>query len=69
MSGPQSSLRMLQDIAREPDPARSFAAQREAFHKHGVVCLSLEEAERRLGWAAARQLRNIGEQAFGKLGV
>lgn len=53
-------------LSREPDPARSFALAREAFHREGVVCISLKAMEARAGWAAARNLRNLGEQYFGK---
>jgi hypothetical protein len=62
----RSSLASIAHLAQEADPARSFELQREAFQKHGIVCVSLAEADTRLGWSGARQLRNIGEQLFGK---
>jgi hypothetical protein len=64
--GYRSPLGKFASSMREPNPQEAFEACRKAFHENGVVCLSLEEAERRLGWAAARQLRNLGEQAFGR---
>jgi hypothetical protein len=51
---------------RDPDPQQSFATCREAFHREGIVCISLAELEARCGWVAARALRTIGNQYFGE---
>lgn len=64
----RTSLTRYAPLMRDPDPVRGRETCREAFHKDGIVCISLSEMEERHGWAAARQLRNLGEQFFGKRG-
>lgn len=61
-----TSLTRFADQFREPHPQHAWDAGKRAWQDHAIVCISLEEAEKRLGWSTARQLRNIGEQAFGK---
>lgn len=68
MSQSRTSLTRYSTLMEEPDPARSYAKCREAFHKGGVVCISLKDLEAKCGWVAARNLRNLGEQYFGKVG-
>jgi hypothetical protein len=64
--GLKSSLRSIAHLSQDADPERAFHLQRTAFHKTGIVCLSLADVEARLGWAAARELRTLGERIFGK---
>lgn len=63
----KTSLTRFAPLMRDPDPERSFATAKEAFHKEGIVLITLKDMEDRHGWSAARQLRNLGEQYFGKL--
>lgn len=65
----RTSLTRFANGMQEPDSDRAWQETREAWHTHGIVCISLKEAETRLGWSTARQLRTIGEQAFGKRGA
>lgn len=51
---------------QEPDVDRAWEECRQAWHNHGLVCISLEQAGTRLGWAARKSLELLGEQAFGK---
>lgn len=64
----RTSLTRYAPLMRDPDPERSFKTAKEAFHKDGIVLIKLEDMERLHGWSAARQLRNLGEQYFGKVG-
>lgn len=61
-----SPLGKYSHLWREPDPVASHDLRAEAFHKEGIVCISLAEMEEKHGWVAARQLRQLGEQRFGK---
>lgn len=63
-----TSLTRFAPLMRDPDPIRSFTTAKDAFHKEGIVLIKLEDMERLHGWSAARQLRNLGEQYFGKAG-
>lgn len=62
----RTSLTAFANSMQDEDPVRSFEMCRDAFRKAGVVCIRLRDMEDRHGWAAARQLRNLGEQYFGK---
>lgn len=64
----RTSLTRYAPMMRDPSPEDSFRACRDAFHKEGVVCISLKDMEAKHGWAAARNLRNLAEQYFGKAG-
>lgn len=68
MNQSRTSLTRYSTLMEEPDPKRGFDACRRAFHKDGIVCISLKELEAKCGWVAARNLRNLGEQYFGKAG-
>jgi hypothetical protein len=62
----QSSLARHAHMMREPDAADGWELARDAWHTHGIAMFNLTELERRQGWSAARQARNLAEQAFGK---
>lgn len=62
----RTSLTPFAPRMQEPDADRAWDECRQAWINHGIVCISLSQAEERLGWAAAKQLRLLGEQAFGK---
>lgn len=62
----RSNLTKWAPLMREPDPVRARELGHEAFHRDGIVCISLEEMERRCGWLAAKHLRLLGEQYLGK---
>lgn len=62
----RTSLTRYAPLMQEPDPARARELGLEAFHKDGIVCVKLSEMESRCGWLAAKQLRQLGEQYFGK---
>jgi len=64
----RTSLTAYAASMREPDPAIAFDLGKEAFHRDGIVCIPLAAMEARAGWVAARNLRNLGEQYFGKRG-
>lgn len=61
-----SSLSKYAHLWREVDPVASQDMRAEAFHKEGIVCISLREMEEKHGWVAAKHLRQLGEQRFGK---
>lgn len=61
-----TSLTKYAPLMREPDPVASHDLRADAFHREGIVCITLKEMEERCGWVAARQLRNLGEQMFGR---
>jgi hypothetical protein len=54
------------NLFQDPDPQRAFELARDAFHRHGIVCIPIAAMEAKAGWVAARNLRNLGEQYFGK---
>lgn len=62
----RTSLTPYAATMRDPDPEESFKKCRDAFHSDGVVCIRLSDMEAKQGWVAARNLRNLGEQYFGK---
>ena len=62
----RTSLTPYAESMRDPDPKQAFERCREAFHRDGIVCISLAALEARCGWVAARNLRNLGDQYFGK---
>lgn len=63
----RTSLTRWAPLMREPDPVLARELGEQAFHRDGVVCIPLAEMERRCGWLAAKQLRLLGEQYYGKL--
>lgn len=62
----RTSLTKYAHLMREVDPVASQDLRAEAFHREGIVCISLKEMEERFGWLAAKQLRLLAEQAFGR---
>lgn len=62
----RTSLTPYAKSMQDADPRKAFELGKEAFHRDGVVCIPLSALEARCGWAAARQLRNLGDQYFGK---
>lgn len=62
----RSSLAPLAPSMREPDPANARRAAVEAWHAHGLVLLNPDEIERTHGWAAAQEVRNLGNLYLGK---
>lgn len=62
----RTSLTKYAPLMREPDPAVSHDLRTDAFHREGIVCISLKEMEEKHGWLAAKQLRLLGEQMFGR---
>lgn len=66
MTAPRSFLAPYADSMREPQPDQGWQAAHDAWHTHGIVLLNLAEVEKRRGWVAAKQARNLAEQCFGK---
>lgn len=64
----RSSLTRYAGRWQDPDPAVARQMGQEAFRRHGVVCIPLAEMEARCGYLAAKHLRLLGEQYFGKQG-
>lgn len=62
----RTSLTRFAPLMQEPDPERARDLGEAAFHRDGVVCIPLQAMEDRCGWLAAKQLRQLGEQYFGK---
>lgn len=63
------STRMIGQHAhlwQEPDPDRAAAVAGEAFHRDGIVCIKIADMDARCGYLAAKHLRLLGEQYFGK---
>lgn len=64
----RTSLTAYAPLMADPNPDEALRKCRAAFHKDGVVCISLAAMEEKCGWSAARNLRNLGDQFFGKAG-
>lgn len=64
----RTSLTPYAASMREPDPQAAFDLARQAFHCDGIVCIPLASLEARCGWVAAKHLRQLGDQYFGKRG-
>lgn len=62
----RSSLGRIAAAARDPDPDQAWKAARLAWREHGLALLNPEEIEKRVGWVAAQEARNIAEKCFGK---
>ena len=62
----RTSLTRFAPLMQEPDPQRARDLGEAAFHGEGIICVSLADMEARCGWLAAKQLRQLGEQYFGK---
>lgn len=62
----RTSLTRYAHLMQEPDPQRAKDLGEAAFHGEGIVCIPLAAMEARCGWLAAKQLRQLGEQYFGK---
>lgn len=62
----RTSLTRYAPLMQEPDPQRAHDLGEVAFHRDGVVCIPLQAMEDRCGWLAAKHLRQLGEQYFGK---
>jgi hypothetical protein len=63
-----SSLSRLKPIWRDPDPQQAWNAAQQAWREHGVVLLIPDQVEKRFGWVAARDAKNLGELCFGMRG-
>ena len=66
MSINRTSLTPYARLMQDPDPIRARELGEAAFHRDGVVCIPLQAMEDRCGWLAAKHLRQLGEQYYGK---
>lgn len=64
----RSSLAPFAGQSREPDPDTAWRAAKRAWHEHGFALLNPDEVERRFGWVAGQEARNLAEMCFGKRG-
>jgi len=62
----RTSLTPYAKSMQDADPRKAFELGQEAYRRDGIVCIPLAALEARCGWSAARQLRNLGDQYFGK---
>jgi hypothetical protein len=62
----RSSLAHLAPMAREIQPDQAWNAASQAWHRDGLILLNPDEIEKRVGWVAARDARNLAELCFGK---
>ena len=66
MSGVRSSLSRFAHLGREPDADEGWRVAKAAWHTHGLLLVNPAEAEKRHGWVAGREAKNLGEKLYGK---
>lgn len=61
----RSSLAPHAAAMRDPDPDAAWAAAERVWQEHGFALINPDEVERRLGWIAGQEARNLAVKCFG----
>ena len=62
----RSSLAPFAGSMRDADPDTAWALAERVWQEHGFALLNPDEVERRLGWIAGQEARNLATKCFGK---
>jgi hypothetical protein len=66
LNGPRSSLSSAAAGCREPDQDRAWRIAGEAWREQGILVINPDEVEKRRGWIAGQEARNLGVKLFGE---
>lgn len=64
-----STLSRFSNLMRDPDPDGAWKFAQELWQKHGIVVFVLSDVDRKRGWSAAKNARNLAENCYGKAGA
>ena len=64
----RTNLSQFAHLMRDENPDAAWEFAHKLWQEHGIVVLVLPDVERKRGWSAAKQARNLVETCYGKIG-